>query len=188
MTDTELLDDVERLAGAMRAKTMRGAAEFILQNAPMVLVETGSFRGYETDGNSTRIFGMLAREMGTKLISCEVDPEHIRKAIEHTTHLAQWIDFRQGDAVTMLSQLQGNIGFAYLDSLDHDEQNPGPCQRHQLAELAALYGKLKTPCAVLMDDNVAPTGGKPALAKLFLEDRGWKKQMEDYQLLYALPR
>jgi predicted O-methyltransferase YrrM len=185
MTNAELLDDVERLAGQMRAKTMRGAAEFILNHEPGTLVETGCYRGYSTDGESTMIFGMLAKHLGARLISCDIDPDHIAKAIDHTSELADWIEFHQGDSVSILSRTQAEPVFVYLDSLDHDEANPGPCQRHQLAELAAIYGKLKNPCAILMDDNVAPTGGKPALAKLFLEEHGWKKLMEDYQLLYA---
>lgn len=181
----ELLSEIERLAGTARAKTFRAAAEFVLHHDNRILIETGCFRGIPADGQSTLILAKLAKHMQTWMVSIDIEASHLQKAQELTRDYAQNIEFKHGDSVSELSRMTQNPVLVYLDSFDHDPANPGPCQRHQLAELGAIYGKFLSPCAVLLDDCDDKTGGKPKLTKAFLEDRGWKKVMEGYQVLYV---
>lgn len=187
--NTQLLDRIEQLAGPQRGKTFRKAAEFILEHNCRRLVETGTYRGIPGDGQSTLILALLAKELAGELLSIELNSEPIAmaKTLLETNDLAQWVNLSQGDSVIGLSLQTEFIRFAYLDSYDHDPSNPGPCQRHQLAEIGAIYGKMVAPCAILLDDNVPETGGKTALSAAFLKERGWTLAAEAYQLLWTLP-
>jgi predicted O-methyltransferase YrrM len=183
---SNLLSEIDALAGAQRAATFRFAAEFILAN-PGLIIETGCFRGEPGDGQSTLIFGKLSKEIFEEFHSFEMDAKHIELAKElMVQHAIDSVQFHDGDSVTNLSNFRPSIRFAYFDSYDYVESDPGPCQRHQLAEVGAAYGKFTAPCAILLDDNIPITGGKPLLAAKFLEDRGWQKIGDGYQLLYVL--
>lgn len=184
---SELLDKIAKLAGEQRRATFLAAAEFILKNDISTLIETGCYRGCDADGESTLILATLAKDRRGRLISIDIDPEHIKKAEEHVAeyNLKEWVWFAIGDSVKELSLHSKNVHFAYLDSYDHDPKNPGPCQRHELAEIGAIYGKLVKPCGLLLDDNVKETGGKPLLGAAFLKDRGWKLVAEGYQLFFT---
>ena len=187
--NTTLLYRIETLAGCQRAATFRKAAEFILEHNCRRIVETGSYRGNPADGQSTLILALLAKELAGEILSIELNPEPIElaKTLLESNNVAGWVNFSQTDSVVGLSIHNENIRFAYLDSYDHEAHNPGPCQRHQLAEVGALYGKMVAPCAILLDDHVPETGGKTALSAAFLKDRGWKLAAEGYQLLFTLP-
>lgn len=182
---TDLLTRIEQLAGPARAKTFCAAAEFVLhQDNNRILIETGCYRGIPQDGQSTLLLGLLAQHMNTWLVSIDIEANHLAKAQALVKDMpAQCFEFKHGDSVVELSALQRNPVLVYLDSFDHDPNNPGPCQRHQLAEVGAIYGKLLRPCAVLLDDNEFKSGGKTLLAKTFLQERGWKTAMEGYQIL-----
>lgn len=185
--NTELLDRIETLAGCQRNRTFRKAAEFVLEHNCRNIIETGCFRGNPADGQSTLILAMLAKEVDGLVDSVDLNASSIKAArdllAEH--RLAYIVRFSECDSVTAISHLSPPIRFAYLDSYDHEAHNPGPCQRHQLAELGAIYGKMVSPCAILLDDHVAETGGKTALSSAFLKDRGWKLEMEAYQMLWS---
>lgn len=187
LMNTELLDRIEELAGSQRAKTFRAAAEFILEHKCRHLVETGSYRGNGGDGQSTLILALLAKEVGGDLISIDLNADPISQAgsLLSDHGLRDFVALRQSDSVIDLSSFTGDVNFAYLDSYDHESENPGPCQRHQLAEVGAIIGKVVRPCAILLDDHIAETGGKTALSAAFLKDRGWTLAAEGYQLLYT---
>lgn len=184
-THTHLLDTIDRFAGSLRAKTFRAAAEWVLQHDNRPIVETGTFHGDESQGNSTFILGLLAKAMNTTLYSVDLNEQHSKIAQQKFEHMPN-IQFRVADSVRYLSGMRELPVLLYLDSYDHDAKNPLPCQIHQCAEIGAAYGKLVRPCAVLLDDNAFEDGGKTALTKMFLEERGWKKVIESYQVLYVL--
>lgn len=186
---SEILDKVAQLAGPQRAETFRAAAEFILQHKIAYPIETGCYRGCDGDGESTVILATLAGLEGGLLTSIDIDPGHIQAAKWHIEkHGIDNVNFVEGDSVTILRGLivPGGIRFIYLDSFDHDPANPGPCQRHELAEMGAIYGELVKPCGVLLDDNMPETGGKPLLGAAFLKDRGWKLVASGYQFFFTL--
>lgn len=185
--NTELLDRIETLAGCQRNKTFRKAAEFILEHNCRYIVETGCFRGNPADGQSTLILAMLAHELDGLVDSVDINSSStdLARGLLAEHHLRHRVRFSESDSVVALSHFSPPIRFCYLDSYDHEAKNPGPCQRHQLAELGAIYGKMVSPCAILLDDHVAETGGKTALSAAFLGDRGWKLEMEAYQMLWT---
>lgn len=185
MNTDELLKAVEQLAGPLRAKTFRAAVEFVLrQETNRILIETGCYRGIPQDGQSTLLLGLLAEHTNTLLVSIDIEAGHLAKAQALVKDIPpRYFNFKHGDSVAELSVITQQPVLVYLDSFDHDPANPGPCQRHQLAEMGAIYGKMTAPCAVLLDDNDFKSGGKTLLTKTFLQERGWKTAMEAYQVL-----
>jgi hypothetical protein len=184
--NSKLIDEVTNLAGFLRATTIRAAATFILENNLRNIVETGCYRGNPADGNSTLIFAMLVKELSGQFNSYDVCPSNCDKAMEmlSANDLPGFVTLR--DSVLALGELNSaRVDFVYLDSYDHDPGNPGPCQRHELAEIGAVYHALRTPCGILLDDCIPETGGKTLLGAKFLEDRGWKLIAQGYQLLYV---
>lgn len=185
-----LIATVRKLAGPQRADTFAAAATFIMSLDKPVLVETGCYRGCDADGCSTLILAMLAEATDGTLHTFEISEEHIGSMVtmlgERATSSAnQRVCVHQGDSVEKLGNFQGRIDFAYLDSFDHDPTNPGPCQRHELAEIGAIYAKMNPCSAILLDDNVPETGGKPLLGAAFLRDRGWTQEHDGYQLFFT---
>lgn len=183
----ELLKDIERLAGSQRAKTFRAAAEWIINNDAGLITETGCFRGADCDGMSTLILAKLAKEVSGELRSYDLSEKHLDDSRELVKrHGLTAVTFIQGDSVTGLSWFKNEIEFLYLDSFDHDPNNPGPCQRHQLAELGAAYGKLLKSAAILLDDVDKVSGGKTLLSSAFLLERGWTLACEsELQLFFT---
>lgn len=177
----------ECLCGALRWPTWKAAIQWILRHQPKVLIETGCYRGIPADGYSTLVLAKLSRFLRAEMYSFELDPAHIAEAqkLLNLHGLGSVVRFVAGDSVTNLQMLTKPIGFAYLDSFDHEEGNPLPSQQHQLKELEALLPLLAPKAAILMDDNVAATGGKPKLTAPRLESLGWIKAAGAYQLFYT---
>jgi hypothetical protein len=185
---SDISQEIASLTDSRRVHTFQRAAEFILQHRG-IIIETGCHRGMPaSDGNGTLILAQLAKLSGVEFHSFEIDPEHVRLAENWLADNGVSAEFHLGDSVQNLSRFQKEVKLAYLDSYDYWPENPGPCQRHQMAELGAIYGKLIPPCAILMDDNVPGTGGKCLLTEAFLIERGWEKIGDGYQILYSLTR
>jgi hypothetical protein len=190
MNETEqksLVAKVGKLAGGLRGNTFSAAAAFVLKLRPAALVETGCFRGDTADGNSTLILATLAKAIGARFYCIDNNPHHLTLAANHlnAAGLKTFATFVESDSVAWLTQNKAPIGFAYLDSLDHDPKNPGPCQEHQLSELKAAIGNMTPTCAILLDDNIPETGGKTKLASEHLQSLGWTKEIESYQILFT---
>jgi predicted O-methyltransferase YrrM len=186
--DVQLLDEVSRLAGALRGRTFRAAAKFVLRYRPRRLIETGCFRGIVEDGCSTLILARLKKELGQETIfeSYEKAPEHVARAqrlvAEHG--LGGQVTFIVGDSVENIGRsTPDKVGFAYLDSYDFEERDPLPSQRHQLAEAGAILGRMSEVSAILLDDCALPHGGKGGMAIPFLLEHGWKIVLQEYQTL-----
>jgi hypothetical protein len=209
--NTELLDKIALLAGGQRAHTFRAAAQFILQHDCKTIVETGCYRGVPADGQSTLIMALLAKELNGMLNCFDISYDSITRAAKllennginnyhgTTDHvhpdgtygifgLVNYaaVSFHKIDSIIGLAYpVVRSVRFAYLDSLDHQPNNPGPCQRHQLAEVGAILGKMRPPCGILLDDHVPGTGGKTLLSAAFLQERGWTLSAEGYQLFFT---
>lgn len=192
MNNSELLAQVEKLAGPQRNKTFRAAAEWILQyrdkSQSFSIVETGCYRGIPADGQSTVIFATIAKHVFCSFKSLELDANHIEQAKAHLAangHNPNETAWWQGDSVVRLRHVDF-IDFLYVDSFDCDLKDPFPSQRHQLAEVGAAYGAFRFPAAILMDDCVKDChGGKTGMSAAFLKERGWKLAAEGYQLLFT---
>lgn len=186
LNDT-LIQQIRELAGPQRADSFTMAAKWILEHAEDVnlIVETGSYRGNNGDGQSTLIFALLAKEVGADFISVDLDAGHTQLAKEHLTpEMLNRTTLVTDDSVLFLSQLQRRVDFLYLDSVDFDRGAPITSQSHQIAEFGAVFGKLSEHCGILLDDRILPSGGKTGLSAPFIEAHGFKKQFEDYQILF----
>lgn len=171
-----------------RSITMQDAAHLFIERGGKSIVETGCYRGCGPDGYSTLLLAMLAREVNGHLTTIDISQEHIAKATElvEINGLSSVVTFICGDSVRALSTLTGTIDLLYLDSFDYVESIPWPCQRHQLAELGAAFGKLGPQSLILLDDYALPHTGKCGLSVPFLNDRGAIKISEGYQVLFTL--
>jgi predicted O-methyltransferase YrrM len=181
-----ILDIIENLAGCQRDKSFRMAAEYAIAHNFRTFIETGCYRGIDADGQSTVILALLAAssvEAGM-FLSHDIDPEHIKMARLKCAQKGLDPAFACGDSVAMLSKLVFTVDFAYLDSYDFDANNHLPSQRHQLAEVGAILGKMAKPGLILLDDCDLPHGGKAGMSGPFLEERGWKCVYSAYQKVF----
>lgn len=149
------------------------------------IVETGTIRTKDApDGQSTRIFAEYARLTGAKFYSIDLNPNHIAMSKSEVGELLPYVEHICDDSVAWLSRCAWPIDLLYLDSYDFDFDNPGPSQRHELAEIGAAYGKIRQPAAILLDDCAVENEGKGYLGTRFLQDRGWKLVLDAYQRLF----
>jgi len=187
MNNNQIINLVRELAGTQRSATFCASASFIIAQRPKFIVETGCFRGITGDGNSTLIFAVLAREIGAKFWSLDINPDHVKMAKEYLLEngLDAHADVVLTDSVKWLSENRHPIGFCYLDSFDHDPANPLPCQQHQLSEVNSAQACLSHPSAFLLDDNVEDTGGKTKLSSQRLTQLGYTLSASGYQLLFT---
>lgn len=186
MTNAELLTRIEHLAGSQRNHTFRLAADFALAHRMVRFIETGCYRGIDADGQSTAILALLAKQTNGWAASYDIDAGHVELAKRKLEgHSLNWVEFNIGDSVIQLSKRGAPIDFAYLDSFDFWADNPGPSQRHQLAEVGAILGKMNKPGLILLDDAGIAHGGKTGLSAPFLEERGWKLLASQYQRIYV---
>lgn len=171
-----------------RYDTWRAAANFSQEFGCKRFVETGCYRGTESDGCSTVLLAALAKAMGGKLDSYELNPNNIRVAKQALARrgLERVVTFHVGDSVTNLASRTDPIDFAYLDSYDC---GLGPdyseCQNHQLAECEAVLPILSKKAVILLDDLLDGGKGKPVLAMKRLALRGFKEVARGYQVLFA---
>lgn len=181
---SEIQKQIEIWAGELRSKTFLAAAEFILKTRPKLIIETGCYRGGDSDGHSTLIFAALAEAVDGFARSFDNNPKHVELAVEllGMNDLSKYMLVCEADSVTALSLTSEPIGFLYLDSFDFGPEDPGPCQRHQLAEVGAAYGKLAPTCGILLDDYDLASNGKAGLSIPFLTSRGWRKASYGYQM------
>ena len=89
------------------------------------------------------------------------------------------------DSVHFLEAFEEQIDFLYLDSYDFELDNPGPSQEHHLKEIQSAYDKFSPHCVVMIDDCDLPHGGKGKLAIQYLENMGWHKVVEGYQVILS---
>jgi predicted O-methyltransferase YrrM len=181
------IDAIEKLAGDLRGKSFRNAAHYILSLSLKRLVETGCYRGGPQDGESTLILANLAFQTGGVLDSYEINQDHINKATVHVRgeHDDVAIHFHLGDSAMELAERTEPIDFAYLDSRDFEVNDPGPSQKHQLAEVMAILPKMAKPGIIMVDDCKLKHGGKNGLSHPVLLENGWKLVHDDYTRIYA---
>ena len=114
------------------------------------LLELGTSYGY-----SGIWLGEAARASGGRLITMELqeDKSHHARGMAARAGLADYIDFRVGDAVTMIEQLPAGLDFVLVDLW---KELYVPC-------LEAFYPKLN-PGAIVVADNMLRPGGEEVQA------------------------
>lgn len=178
------LDQVRPIAGELRYKTFREAIRLAIDIGVKCIVETGTWRGIECDGQSTRLLSMAASDLGADFYSVDINQDHInRSRAKMVEYGLSNVRHSCCDSIFFLSLFQSPIQFLYLDSYDFSETTPEPSQLHQVAELGAAWGKLVQKTIILLDDCNIKGGGKGLLSTRFLVERGYKLIMSEYQNL-----
>ena len=111
-------------------------------------VETGVARGKEKflffskinwkDGMSTLIFSDYVKYMNGTLTSCDIRQKNINNAKKFTKKNKEFVNFIVDDSVKFLSELNKDIDFLYLDSLDGQFEG---ASKHQLEEIKVAKTK-----------------------------------------------
>ena len=175
-----------------RRDTFLKAMNMMVKNDASVLVETGVARhglAYsKSDGASTFVFGMFAKNNGAKLYSVDINPDNIatcQKTIDEM-NLSSHIELNTSDSIKYLKSFPRKVDFLYLDSYDYNRNNPEiikSSQNHHLEEIKAIEKKLHKNSIILIDDCKLPGGGKGKKAIKYLQSNGWKILMNKYQVL-----
>jgi len=175
-----MIDWKNNFGSPSRETTMREAMRLFREREGRLIVETGCYRGIDGDGYSTLHWAALAKEVNGWFWSVELNPNHAFIALKALQEFGLRGDVVVGDSVTWLSTYrQLPIDFLYLDSADFESSDPISSQLHQLAEAGAAWGKLDPHAIILLDD----AGLKTNLSEDWLQRRGFKVVMKDYQVL-----
>ena len=177
-----------------RRDTFRHVLQLLDERHAKVLVETGTAReglgGAKSNGASTVVFGLWAKQNGATLHSVDISAESISaaRAEVEKNGLADTVHFYQQDSIQFLKDFSGRVDFLYLDSYDYDKEDPAiqkASQEHHLAEFQAIEGQLHDNTFVLIDDCDLPNGGKGKLAVEYMLRNGWRVLENAYQVLLA---
>ena len=176
----DLIAQINQLAGTQRQITFDVMAKMCAELNPKVFVETGCYRGTPGDGMSTMIFGLLAKHFDGHVDSFDIYQGAVDKAKELVSGLP--VDVHCKDSVDGIRAIATKIDVLYLDSYDYEENDPAPCQAHQLLEAAAAIPKMSGKSIILLDDCSLPGGGKAKLADILILAMGWKRWKPEAQL------
>ncbi len=181
--------ELREWAGPARAPSFEIFVDRIQNHSLAIVVETGSYRGEPGDGQSTRILSHACYDDKSiancrAFISIDLNADSHFKSVARAKELGYSCYHKLADSVFWLGRYAGHINFLYLDSYDHNPDDPGPCQRHNLAELGAAYGKLAPGALIMIDDCDCPSGGKGLLSTQFLLERRWKIIYDGMQRIF----
>ena len=180
----ELLDEIKELAGVQRANTfVRVARAAILMGAKRY-VETGCYRGIHYDGQSTLIWAKLAEATGGHVVAIDISQDSIDRASALLGPWDKYVDLVLADSLQGLANVEGPIDVLYLDSFDHDPDNPEPCQIHQMQEALIATPKMAEASIIMLDDCAFSTGGKAKLSDPIIRSLGWTVVAQEYQNVY----
>ena len=132
---------------------------FASLNRPINILETGC--GHNGDASMTYIFADILHNLkGGSLLTVDINENNLNKCKELTKNFSHIIDYRLGDSVDVLRNLNEDfaksLDLIILDSYDLFLFDPNPSGIHHLQELLALYNKLNKDCLIAIDDNYLP--------------------------------
>jgi len=172
-----------------RAETFRKLFELLEEKNKYyyLIVETGCSRSknnYSGDGMSTVLFDKFVNFHDGKVISVdinEVNCNFARSLVSNQTEI--FCD----DSVKFLWGLNPstNIDLLYLDSFDINFNKPHPSMLHHIKELCAIIGRLEKGAIIVVDDNTEKSG-KGGYVADFMENLGYKKIIDEYQIAWIL--
>jgi len=182
MTTIEYIDSI---GGPQRRNTFCRVAKAAIAMGAKNIVETGCYRGIDFDGQSTKIWALLARHTGGHATAIDISPDSIQRA----GHLlgdefSPFVTLVHDDSIRALQNIKVPIDVLYLDSYDHDERNPEPCQQHQLREAQIAIPLMAAQSIILLDDAEFSDGGKVKLSGPFIEAAGFTCVTREYQNVY----
>lgn len=158
----------------------------LAKQEPVNIVETGCARetdNWAGDGQSTQVWNWIVERTGGSIISFDINP----KAVAYAKSVAPLADVRCSDSVTGLRSLENpeEIDFLYLDSFDLTDSIDSPT--HHLAELAAVYPRLKSGCLIAVDDCQSEERGKHRFVRDWLRILGVPPLLESYVTIWRKP-
>jgi cephalosporin hydroxylase len=159
------------------------------------IIETGcAFGGGWCHGSSSFLFIEFLNVFGGKLISIDLNPEHMaacRRLVETVrpaTGRARFFPM-VGDSVAILGSLPDRADFVYLDSWDLERDDPEPSMRHHLAEFKAakpIFVRSQE-LIVAVDDNLKPLDiGKGKYILDWARQTGQDVLLDDYHLVMRI--
>jgi SAM-dependent methyltransferase len=136
---------------------------FVSLNRSINILETGC--GHYGDckkfASMTYIFADIINNLkGGSLLTVDINENNLNKCRELTKNFSHIIDYKLGDSVDVLQNLNDNyinsLDLIILDSYDLHLFDPNPSAIHHLRELLALYNRLNKNCLIAIDDNYLP--------------------------------
>ena len=188
----ELFDNKYGPRLATRQRTFRKIMELLefKQKDFYTIVETGCYRAVtiEGDGHSTLLFDDFVNYYDGIVYTVDIDKEACEKCERITSSK---VKVHNGDSVEFLWNFDydKDIDLVYLDSYDivmSNTQTAHPSMLHHIKELCAIIGKLKPGTIVLVDDNMNEQIGKGAYVNNFMENLGYKKIVDGWQIGWVL--
>ena len=157
---------------------------------PFRLIETGTIRATEDwkgAGYSTYLFGLVARELGGKVTSVDIEPAHCNFARTQIERLEPWIEIVNQDSADYLAKVDTAIDVLYLDSMDCFVEG---YQEHAMNEARSGFDKVKAGGLIGFDDTVRCGGtyhGKGGTAVPWLLERGCSVVHSGHQTILRKP-
>jgi predicted O-methyltransferase YrrM len=179
-----LITEIARLAGVQRGNTFTRVARAACQLNAQNIVETGVYRGIHFDGQSTLIWAKIAEHTGGHVTGIDISPDSISRSLELLGEYRRFVTLILRDSLEALQEVNAPIDVLYLDSYDHDPENPDPCQQHQLAEARIAVPKMADKSIILIDDCIFSTGGKSKLSDPYVREAGFTNVALEYQNIY----
>jgi predicted O-methyltransferase YrrM len=173
----------------IRKDTFLRFFELIEQRAARTCVETGttSILDWPHGGCGTLLFGEYCTAYEGRLWTVDINPDAIKSSKWLSREFGNCIEYVSKDSIEFLSHFGPNIDALYLDSYDYDgdEANREASRDHHLKEIVAAHDKLHALSVVMIDDCKPPDGtlGKGTLVIPWLQDRGWKIDRSEYQVI-----
>ena len=158
----------------------------LAKRAPIGILETGCAREVENwcgDGQSTRVWDWLLERCGGFGVSFDINPT----AVAYAQSKVKKMEVRCVDSVIGLRQFQMTelLDFVYLDSFDLSDGIESPT--HHLAELTAIYPRLKSGCLIAVDDCKSAEHGKHRFVRDWLASLGVPPLFESYVTIWRKP-
>ena len=158
----------------------------LAKQEPVHIVETGCARQVDNwcgDGQSTQVWNWIVERTGGSITSFDINPA----AVAYAKSVAPLADVRCIDSVQGLRQLQNpeQLDFLYLDSYDLTDGIESPT--HHLAELAAVYPRLRSGCIIAVDDCMGDQKGKHRFVRDFLSRLGVEPVLRSYITVWRKP-
>ncbi|MGB0743776.1 MAG: class I SAM-dependent methyltransferase [Opitutales bacterium] len=175
-----------------RRDTFRRSIELMSERGAKNIIETGVAREgldkSKSDGASTIVFGLWAKETGARLTSVDISANNISEAKKASDQLEleSVIEYVESDSVSYLESISGPVDMLYLDSYDYDKHDLAiqkASQEHHLKEFKAIESRLHEKSIVLIDDCKLPGGGKGKQVVQYMLSKGWKIEKKGYQTL-----
>lgn len=177
------------LSGTVRWPALLFIVDELLKlERPVSIFETGTTRepgNWAGDGNTTAVWGWLAKRTGGSAISVDVDA----KACETARKLHTGARILEGDSLDLLGGVtdRHRIDLLYLDAYDWTPTTAARAALHAAGELARAWDVLPSGCLIAADDCHSITQGRHCLIDHFFHALGVVASLEGYVYVWRKP-